>query len=358
MKLGITGTSKSGKTTIFNAITKLNADISLYDVKQEPNIGVVQVLDERITQLSKLYNPKKTIYATIEYMDFPGIVEDNENHEFLSTSSMSLIRTTDALSIVIRNFSDPYLDETFGKPNPVKEINNIIEDFILSDLVIAEKRLEKIHLSYKRGIKTAQLQIEEIAITKAIEALNNETALKDIEFSEDELKSIKGFQFLSLKPVMIILNSDEDNFNKNIDIIQEIEKIAPVVEFAGKFEMELSKLDEEEALVFMEDINIKESAVNRLNKAAYALLGYISFFTVGSDEVRAWTIQKGDNAVTAAGKIHSDLARGFIRAETFSYNDIETYSNEKTIREKGLFRLEGKNYLVQDGDILNIRFNV
>ncbi|MCK9329032.1 MAG: DUF933 domain-containing protein [Candidatus Cloacimonetes bacterium] len=358
MKLGITGTAKSGKTTIFNAITKLNADISLYDIKQEPNIGVVQVLDERITHLTELYSPKKTIYATIEYLDFPGIIEDNENHEFLSATSMGLIKTTDALAIVIRNFEDAYLDETFGKPNPIKEINNIIEDFILSDLVIAEKRLEKIHLSYKRGIKTAQLQIEETAINKAIEALNQEKALKEIEFTEDELKSIRGFQFLSLKPIMIILNSDETNFKNNQTVIDQISLIAPVIEFAGKFEMELSKLDDEEAQIFMEDMNINESAVNRLNEAAYNLLGYISFFTVGSDEVRAWTIQKGDNAVIAAGKIHSDLARGFIRAETFSYQDIIQHSNEKTIREKGLFRLEGKNYIVQDGDILNIRFNV
>lgn len=358
MKLGITGSAKSGKTTIFNAVTKLNADISLYDVKLEPNIGVVQVLDERITHLSDLYKPKKTIYANIEYLDFPGMQENTENHEFLSSASMALIKTTDALAIVLRNFSDPILDDTYGKANPEKDLNSILEEFILSDLVIAEKRLEKILLGYKRGIKTPQLLIEETAINKAIEALNNEIPLRKVNFTEDELKSIKGFQFLSLKPFLIVLNSDENNFKQNDEIITKFSQFALVIEFAGKFEMELSNLDQEEASIFMEDMNIKESAVNRLNKTAYELLGYISFFTVGTDEVRAWTIQKGDNAVTAAGKIHSDLARGFIRAETFSYNDIIAHSNEKTIREKGLFRLEGKTYTVQDGDILNIRFNV
>ena len=358
MKLGITGTAKSGKTTIFNAITKLNADMSLYDVKSEPNIGVVQVLDERITHLTELYKPKKTIYATVEILDFPGMIENSDNHEFLSATSMSLIKTTDALAIILRNFSDPVLDDTYGKPNPEKELKNILDEFILSDLVIAEKRLEKIELGYKRGIKTAALQIEEKAIRTIIDTLNNETPLREIEFPEEELKAIRGFQFLSLKPVMIILNSDENNFGNNQELLEKITKIAPVTEFAGKFEMELSSMEETEAQVFMEDMGIKESAVLRVTKGAYNLLGYISFFTVGTDEVRAWTIQKGDNAVTAAGKIHSDLARGFIRAETFSYNDIIQYGNEKTIREKGLFRLEGKTYIVQDGDIINIRFNV
>ena len=358
MKLAITGTAKTGKTTIFNAITKLNADTSLYDQKQEPNIGVVQVQDERVTHLSELYKPKKTIYATVEFIDFAGMAEKAENHEFLSSASINLMRTTDALVVVLRNFADSFLDETYGSPDPVKELKNILEEFILSDLVIAEKRLEKIELSYKRGQKTPALQIEEKAIRTIIESLNNEIPLREVEFPEEELKAIRGFQFLSQKPMMIILNSSEDNFQKNEEILNKLNETALAIEFAGKFEMELSRLEEDEAQIFMEDIGIKESAVLRATHSAYQLLGYISFFTVGPDEVRAWTIQKGDNAVTAAGKIHSDLARGFIRAETFTYNDILQYQNEKTIREKGLFRLEGKTYQVQDGDIINIRFNV
>jgi len=358
MKLAITGLSKSGKTTVFNAITQLDAPMSAYDTKIEPNIGIVQVADPRITHLSEIYNPQKTIYATIEFIDFPGMIEGSEDHEFMNSTSMGLIKTTDALVIVLRNFANPTLDETLGKPDPQKDLRQITEEFILSDLILAEKRLEKIELSYKRGIKTPALQIEERAIRAAIEALSNETPLRDITLTEEELKSIKGFQFLSLKPVMVILNSDENNFNKQNKVIETISKIVSIHEMAGKFEQELAKLEPEEAQVFMQDIGISESAVDRVIKAAYDLLGYISFFTVGPDEVRAWTIQKGDNAVTAAGKIHSDLARGFIRAETFSYNDIVQHKTEKTIREKGLFRLEGKGYQVKDGDVLNIRFSV
>jgi hypothetical protein len=358
MKLGITGLSKSGKTTIFNAITRLDANTGMYDVKSEPNIAIVQVNDERVTHLSEIYKPKKTTYASIEFLDFPGMIEDTENHEFLTPSSMSLIKLTDALVITLRNFSEPMLDETSGLANPEKDLKYILDEFILADLVLAEKRLEKIELNYKRGLKSATTQIEEKALRKVIESLNNEIPLREIEFSEEALKAIKGFMFLSLKPVMVILNSDENSFGKNQSIIDKVAKIAPICEFAGKFEMELSKMDEAEAQVFMEDMGISESAVNRVVKSAYNLLGYVSFFTVGEDEVRAWTVQKGDNAVTAAGKIHSDLARGFIRAETFSYKNILEYKTEKAIREKGLFRLEGKTYQVQDGDIINVRFSV
>jgi GTP-binding protein YchF len=362
MKLGISGASKSGKTTIFNAITGREAEISMFEVKIEPNISIVNVEDERINHLTELYNPKKTIYANIEIIDFPGMTSGNDDHEFLSSSSMTLLKTTDAIAIVLRNFNSDVLDETLGVPDPVKDITKIFEEYILADLVIAENRLTKIELSYKRGQKTAALEIEEKAIRKAIESLSNEKPLRLVEFVEEELKSIKGYQFLSLKPVMIILNSDENNFGKNEVIIDGINvatnKTVPVHEFAGNFEMELVKLEDSEKIDFMNDIGITQSATNRVIQAAYTLLGYLSFFTVGSDEVRAWTITNGDNAVTAAGKIHSDLARGFIRAETFNYKDIIEHKNENTIREKGLFRLEGKNYQVKDGDILNIRFNV
>jgi len=358
MRLGIAGLAKSGKTTIFNAITRLDAPMSVYDSKIEPNMGVVEVADERIDHLSQIYQPKKTIYTHVEFIDFPGMATDTAEHEFLSTTSMSLLKTTDALVVTLRHFTNPTLDVTLGTPDPEKDFRHIIEEFLLSDMVIAEKRLEKIELGYKRGIRTPALQIEEKAIKMAIDSLNNETPLKEVAFTEEELKSIKGFQFLTLKPVMIILNSDENNFAQNSALIGRLSKFAPTYEMAGKFEMELGKLEPEDASTFMADIGISESAVKGVIKVAYSLLGYISFFTVGPDEVRAWTIQNGDTALIAAGKIHSDLARGFIRAETFCYDDILTHKNEKTIREKGLFRLEGKTYQVKDGDILNIRFNV
>jgi hypothetical protein len=356
MKLGIAGLAKSGKTTIFNAITGLDIAVGSYDQKAEPNIAVVQVLDPRVSHLSEIYNPKKTVYATVEFLDFPGMVEKSDTQEFLSTPAMNLLRTTDALVITLRNFTDDFHADSLS--NPEQELKDIYIEFILSDLMIVEKRLEKILLGYKRGIKTPAITIEENAIRLAIESLNSEISLRDVGFAEHELRAIKGFGLLSLKPIMVILNSGEKNFGKNVTILENISKIAPVYEFAGQFEMELSKMDEVEAQAFMDDIGVSESAVHRVTKGAYDLLGSISFFTVGEDEVRAWTIRSGDNAVTAAGKIHSDLARGFIRAETFSYNDILEHKSEKIIREKGLFRLEGKTYIVRDGDIINVRFNV
>jgi len=358
MKIGISGLPKSGKTTIFNALTKSEAETSLYDNKTEPNLGTVQVLDERITKLSEIYKPNKTIYANIEFIDFPAMTEDNESHQFLSANSMTLLKNTDALALVLRNFSDPVLDETYHKADPVKDFKSIYEQFILSDLITAEKRLEKIELGYKRGIKTAAIQLEEKVLRQICDILNQEKPILELDLTEDEKKTVRGFQFLSQKPILLVLNSDENNLYKNAEIIAKLKEYGDCIELAGKFEMELSRLEEDEANMFMEDMNIKESAINVFTKSAYSVLGYISFFTVGTDEVRAWTITNGDSALEAAGKIHSDLARGFIRAETFNYKDFEAHGSEKAIREKGLFRLEGKTYIVKDGDILNIRFNV
>ncbi len=359
MNIGIIGLQKSGKSTIFTALTGIEVEISAYNTgKVEPNLGVVKVPDERVTKLSEMYQPKKTIYATIEFIDFSGLTGNLQGGEIFSGSSISLIKNTDALALVVRNFKEDTITQLLGEPNPLADIENVESELILSDLIIAEKRLEKIELSKKRGIKTTALNIEETAIKKIIEHLNENKPLRTLKLNEDEEKQVRGFRFLSQKPLMIILNSDEDNFGQNNKLIEEIAKNYHVEEFAGKFEMELSAMEEEDAKAFMEDLNISQSAKDRLTKAAYDLLGYISFFTVGKDEVRAWTITNGTNAQDAAGKIHTDLARGFIRAETFSYDDLIKYGSEKVLKEKGLFRLEGKEYIVQDGDILNIRFSV
>ncbi|MCD4817566.1 MAG: redox-regulated ATPase YchF [Candidatus Cloacimonetes bacterium] len=359
MKIGIIGLQNSGKTTIFNALTGLSAETASFSTQKiEPNLGLVDVPDERIDNLTKMYEPKKTINAIIEYIDFVGLTSSTGNSDSFSGEAMSKIKNTDAIALVVRNFDDEVINQTLGEPQPLKDIDSIISEMIISDLIIAEKRLDKIAISKKRGIKDSAMVIEEKTLIKLIEHLNNEKPIFEFQLADEEKKSIRGFQFISQKPLMIILNSDESNFGENTELIQEIEKKHQVIEFAGNFEMELSQLDAEEALEFMEDMNIKQSARDRLTSFSYKLLGYISFFTVGKDEVRAWTITSGNNAVEAAGKIHSDLARGFIRAECFSYNDLISCGSEKGIREKGLFRLEGKNYIVQDGDILNIRFSV
>jgi len=356
MKIGLIGLQNSGKTTIFNALTGLDAEITNYSSQKiEPNIGVVKVEDERVEKLSEMYNPKKTIFATVEYTDFVGLAGNKEQSDAFSGSGMSLVKTADALALVVRNYIDPTSNSS---PDPVADAESIESEMIISDLIIAEKRLEKVELSKKRGIKDASLLIEEKTLNKIISNLGEDQPIRTLNLESDEEKAIRGFQFITQKPLMIILNSDEENFGNSSDIMKELEKRFKVIEFAGNFEMELNKLDAEEAMEFMQDMNIKESARERLTKFSYDLLGYCSFFTVGDDEVRAWTITKGDNAVEAAGKIHSDLARGFIRAECFSYQDLIQNGSEKVIREKGLFRLEGKKYIVKDGDILNIRFSV
>jgi hypothetical protein len=354
MKIGLLGLSRSGKTTVFNALTKAEAPVAHSNGKIEPNISVVKVLDERVDRLSEIYDPKKIVYTTVEFVDYVGLADSADKKDTFSSAAMTMIRNMDALALVIRNFKDDLL----GDPTPLEEVRKINDELTLSDLIVVEKRLERLDNGFQRGQRTDAPVGEEKILRRISEHLNRNQPLRDLELSHEEEKSIRGFQFLTKKPIMVILNSDETSFGKNASLLAELEKTQRVIEFAGKFEMELGQLDEEEAALFMEDMGIGESAYRRLTSLAYEILGYISFFTVGSDEVRAWNVRRGDTALDAAAAIHSDLARGFIRAECFSYEACAEYGSEKSIREKGLFRLEGKNYRVQDGDILNIRFNI
>jgi GTP-binding protein YchF len=354
MKIGLLGLPRSGKTTVFNALTKAEAPVALSNGKAEPNLAVIRVLDERVDRLSEIYDPRKTVYATVEFVDFVGLEESTDRKDTFSGAAMAMIKNMDALALVVRNFNDDLL----GNPTPPEDVRKINDELTLSDLIVAENRLERIENGYKRGQRTDALVREEKTLRRILDHLNGNQPLRDMALSPEEEKAVRGFQFLTKKPLMVILNSDESNFGKNGSLISEIGKAHRAIEFAGKFEMELSRLDEEEAALFMEDMGIPESAYRRLTNLAYEILGYISFFTVGSDEVRAWNVRQGDTALDAAAAIHSDLARGFIRAECFSYEACLQYGSEKSIREKGLFRLEGKDYRVQDGDILNIRFNI
>lgn len=359
MKIGLIGYPKTGKTTIYNALTGNEGDTDKYiQTHHEAHMGVVQVLDERVTKLSEMYKPKKTIYAQLEYYDFPAIFTDKSD-DINQTALISEVKTVDGYAIVLRCFTDDELDELYGASLPLQDISRFEEEMLLQDMVIAEKRLEKIELSYRRGIKTPALQLEEKALHHVLKALHEGHPVRKIELAGDEEKAVRGFQFMSQKPVLALLNCSEDNYHKMDDVIAQIKAQGYLAEaIAGKFEEDLSGMEAEDASVFMEDMGIKESVRDRLTHLCYELMGYLSFFTVGEDEVRAWTIQKGDNAVTAAGKIHSDLARGFIRAECFQYDDLIKYGSEKALKEKGLFKLEGKEYLVRNGDILSIRFNV
>jgi len=355
MKLGMIGLQNSGKTTIFNTLSNSRAEVTAFsNGKAEPNLAVVDVGDERIDRLSELYLPKKTTYATVELVDFAGMTEGAAKNGNFSAELMAIIKNMDALALVVRNFKNN-LDE---EPTPTEDIEQIDTELLLSDLILVETRLERIEWSDKRNKKTIAMQLEEKILLRILEQLNNNEPIRNLKLSEEEKKIIRGFQFLTKKPLVVILNSDETGFGKNNELISTIQEKYDTIEFAGNFEMELSQLSQEDAALFMEDIGIKQSAKNRLTKFVYKILGYISFFTVGSDEVRAWSIRKGQTAVEAAGAIHTDLTRGFIRAECFTYEDLLKYGSEQAVKEKGLFRLEGKEYIVQDGDTLGIRFNV
>jgi GTP-binding protein YchF len=355
VKIGLLGLPQSGKTTVFRALTGMDTPVSGYaNGKSEPNVAVVKVLDERVDRLSKLYVPRKTVYANVEFVDFAGLTAGTAKEGAFSTTAMGTVKTMDALTLVVRNFENDPSDA----PDPLGDLAWISDELILLDLMVAENRLERIRNGYRRGQKTENLVREEKCLERIVEHLNRSRPVRELALSDEEEKMIRGFQFLTLKPLMVVLNSDEARFGNHGPLMAEIEKGFRAVEFAGKFEMELGLLDEEEARLFMEDMGIPESAYQRLTNLAYETLGYISFFTVGDDEVRAWNLRRGDTALDAAATIHSDLARGFIRAESFSYESLLRCGSEKGVREKGLFRLEGRDYEVQDGDILSIRFNV
>jgi ribosome-binding ATPase len=355
MRIGLIGLQGSGKTTVFNALTKMEAPVAGHAKgRVEPNLAVVRVMDERVDRLSQIYRPRKTVYATIELADFTGLAEGVARGETFSTAAMGAIKTMDALIAVARNFEAEYQ----GPPMPLEDLRRICDELVLSDLMVLENRLERIEMGCQRGKRSEDLVREEKTLRRVLEGLNRNKPIRDIALSWEDEKLVRGFQCLTKKPLLVILNSDEKRYGKSGALLAKISKTYGAIEFAGKFEMELSGLDDEEAKLFMEDMGIRESAGRRLTTLAHATLGYISFFTVGSDEVRAWNVRQGGTALDAASTIHSDLARGFIRAECFSCSDCLQWGSEKGIREKGLFRLEGKNYRVRDGDILNIRFNL
>ncbi|MGD2097885.1 MAG: redox-regulated ATPase YchF [Desulfobacterales bacterium] len=356
MNIGLIGLPNSGKTTVFNALAKSQARVSSHaQSDSEPNRAVLDVVDDRVKALCDMYRPRKTTYAAIELIDFAGLTQGAARQELFSSAAMALIKNMDAIALVVRNFENDLSEP----PTPLQDIEKLEAELLISDLIIAESRLERVEKDCRRGKKAHLLEAEKRLLHRLIDHLNNNQPIRLLKLDAESEKMIRGFQFLTQKPAMVIVNSDENNFAKHSRQLEAVHQHYRVVEFAGKFEMELSQLeDQEEIALFMADIGIKESARDRLCKAAYELLGYISFFTVGADEVRAWSIKQGESAQAAAAKIHTDLARGFIRAECFTFNDLIAHGSEKQLGAKGLLRLEGKNYIVQDGNVLNIRFNI
>ena len=364
MKLGIVGLPNVGKSTLFNAITKAGAEAANYPFCTiEPNVGVVTVPDSRIDTLHEVYNSKKTIYTSIEFCDIAGLVKGASKGEGLGNKFLGHIREVAAIIHVVRGFDDDNIVHVSGQIDPLSDIETINMELILSDLEVLEKRAAKTQKNLK-GDKSLAKELE--LLNKVIAFLEEGKSARAMELSDDDAEYVKSLYLLSYKPIIYVVNLSEDEINDtdNNERVKQIKEFAKtedaeVVCICARIEEEISELDKEEKEMFLTELGIDESGLDKLIKASYKLLNLISFLTAGEDEVRAWTIKRGTKAPQAAGKIHTDFERGFIRAETISYDKLmECNGSLAAAREKGFIRAEGKEYIVKDGDVMNFLFNV
>ena len=363
LKAGIVGLPNVGKSTLFNAITKKHILAANYPFATiDPNIGVVTVPDDRLTFLENLYMPKKTVPTSFEFTDIAGLVAGASKGEGLGNKFLSHIREVDGIIEVVRCFDSKDIIHVSGSVDPVRDVEIINMELILSDLEIVDNRLGKI--TPKATMSKDKDAIKEYNVLKKCkEALDQNIHLRKISFEEDELELIKNFNFITLKKIIYVANVREDEVTYENDYVRALKDYvskedASVIVMSAKLESELSELEVSEKEAFLKDIGINYSGLDKLIFAAYNLLGLETFFTVGPDECRAWTFKKGTKAVDAAGLIHSDIKRGFIKAEIMKYEDLEKFQDEKKVQENGLLYLEGKDYIMQDGDIVYFRFNV